>query len=63
MFHLVLWLLVIDLILYHSVTTKNQPFGYLGFESLMNMLVNSTLIGIVLTAAAVCGSYHDGTTG
>lgn len=64
LFHLVLWLFAIELILYHVVTTKNQAFGYLGFESLMNMLVIFTiLIGNALTAAAVCGSYHDGTTG
>jgi ABC-type transport system involved in multi-copper enzyme maturation permease subunit len=64
LFHLVLWLVAIELVLYHAVTTKNQPFGGLGYESLMNMLViSSALIGIVLTAAAICGSYHDGTTG
>jgi ABC-type transport system involved in multi-copper enzyme maturation permease subunit len=63
LFHLILWLIAIELILYQSVTTKAQPFGWLGFESLMNMLVIvSALVGIVLTAAAVCGSYHDGTT-
>jgi len=63
-FHLVLWLLAIELILYESVSTKHQPFGYLGFESLTNMLVIFTvLIGVVLTAAAICGGYHDGTTG
>jgi ABC-type transport system involved in multi-copper enzyme maturation permease subunit len=64
LFHLALWLAVLELALYHAVTTKNQPFGGLGYESLMNMLViSSALIGIVLTAAEICSSYHSGTTG
>ncbi len=61
--HLALWLAVIGWILSVTVTTKHMPFGGLGFESLMNMLaVFPPLAGIVLTAAAVCGGYHDGTT-
>lgn len=64
LFHLVLWLAVIEWILYTTVATENQPFGYLGFETLINMLVIfPVMAGMVLTAAAVCGDYHDGTTG
>jgi len=64
LFHLVLWLVVIEWILYTSVATENQPFGYLGFETLINILVIfPVMAGMVLTAAAVCGDYHDGTTG
>jgi ABC-type transport system involved in multi-copper enzyme maturation permease subunit len=64
LFHLVLWLAVIEWILYTTVATENQPFGYLGFETLINMLVIfPVMAGMVLTAAAMCGDYHDGTTG
>ena len=64
LFHLVLWLVVVEWALYVNVATKNQPFGYIGFESLMNILTIFPIVaGIVLTAVSVCGSYHDGTTG
>ncbi len=58
-----LWLAAIEWILYVTVTTRHMPFGGLGFESLINMLaVLPPVAGIVLTSAAVCGGYHDGTT-
>ncbi len=64
LFHLVLWLTVVEWLLYTAVATENQPFGSLGFENLINMLVIfPVMAGMVLTAAAVCGDYHDGTTG
>ena len=64
LFHLLLWLTVVEWLLYIAVATENQPFGFLGFENLINMLVIfPVMAGIVLTAAAVCGDYHDGTTG
>lgn len=64
LFHLFLWLVVVEWFLYIAVATENQPFGVLGLENLMNMLVIfPVMAGMVLTAAAVCGDYHDGTTG
>jgi len=63
LFHLLLWLTVVEWLLYIAVATENPPFGFLGFENLANMLVIFPVVaGMVLTAAAVCGDYHDGTT-
>lgn len=63
LFHLLLWLTAVEWLLYIAVATENQPFGFLGFENLANMLVIfPVMAGMVLTAAAVCGNYHDGTT-
>ena len=63
LFHAVLWLVVIDGFLYFSVVTEHQPLAGLGFERLLNMLVVlPPIVAIVITAAEVCGSYHDGTT-
>ena len=63
LFHLLLWLTVVEWLLYIAVATENQPFGFLGFENLVNILVIfPVMAGMVLTAAAVCGDYHDGTT-
>lgn len=60
LFHLVLWLVVIEGFVYISIAGKQA--GGLGFEQLMNGLTFIPAVaGIVLTAAAVCGNYHDGT--
>jgi ABC-type transport system involved in multi-copper enzyme maturation permease subunit len=61
LFHLVFWLLMIDGWLYFTVVTKHMPFGGLGFESLMSMLVLFVLpAAIVLTEATVIGEYRSG---
>ncbi len=60
-FHLVFWLLMIDGWLYFTVVTKHVPFGGLGYQSLINMLV--LLVppaAIVLTEATVVGEYRSG---
>ncbi|MEA3511354.1 MAG: hypothetical protein U9R51_07970 [Actinomycetota bacterium] len=61
LFHLVFWLLMIDGWLYFTVVTKHMPFGGLGFESLMNMLLLFVPVAaIVLTEATVIGEYRSG---
>ncbi len=61
LFHLVFWLLMIDGWLYFTVVTEHMPFGSLGFESLVNMLVMFVaLAAIVLTEATVIGEYRSG---
>ncbi|MFV9672821.1 MAG: hypothetical protein ACNYZH_06305 [Acidimicrobiia bacterium] len=61
LFRLVFWLLMIDGWLYFTVVTKHMPFGGLGFESLMSMLVLFVPVAaIVLTEATVLGEYRSG---
>ncbi|MEA3510671.1 MAG: ABC transporter permease [Actinomycetota bacterium] len=61
LFHLVFWLLMIDGWLYFTVMTKHIPFGGLGFQSLMTMLLLFVpLAAIVLTEASVIGEYRSG---
>lgn len=61
LFHLLFWLLLIDGWLYFTVVTKHGPFGGLGYESLMHMLVLFPIVGaILLTEATVVGEYHSG---
>jgi hypothetical protein len=61
LFHLMFWLLLIDGWLYFTVVTKHVPFGGLGYESLMHMLVFFPIIAaIILTDATVVGEYHSG---
>lgn len=59
--HIVVWLLLIDGLLYRTVVTGDKPFGGLGFESLVGMLaVFPILAAIVLTEAMITGEYHNG---
>ena len=61
LFHLVFWLLMIDGWLYFTVVTKHMPFGGLGFQSLITMLVLFVpLAAIVLAEATVIGEYRSG---
>jgi ABC-type transport system involved in multi-copper enzyme maturation permease subunit len=61
LFHLVFWLLMIDGWLYFTVVTKHVPFGGLGFQSLITMLVLFVpLAAIVLAEATVIGEYRSG---
>ena len=61
LFHLVFWLLMIDGWLYFIVVTKHMPFGGLGFQSLISMLLLFVpLAAIVLTEASVIGEYRSG---
>jgi len=61
LFHLIFWLLMIDGWLYFTVVTKHMPFGGLGFQSLISMLVLFVpLAAIVLTEATVIGEYRSG---
>lgn len=60
-FHLVFWLLMIDGWLYFTVANGYVPFGGLGFQSLISMLVLFVpLAAIVLTDATVIGEYRSG---
>jgi ABC-type transport system involved in multi-copper enzyme maturation permease subunit len=61
LFHLVFWLLIVDGLLYHTVTGSDMPFGGLGFESLIGMLaIFPVLAAIVLSEAMVVGEYSSG---
>ena len=63
LFHVLLWNGLVQGFLYLNVATKNQAMGGLGFEVLVNLLVVfPPIAAILLTSAAVCGQYHDGTT-
>ncbi|MCJ7754983.1 MAG: ABC transporter permease [Thermoanaerobaculales bacterium] len=62
LFHLLGWTGLVVWFLYDQVFTGGGTIG-LGFEILMNLLaVIPPMVGIVLVAAGICGSYHDGTT-
>jgi ABC-type transport system involved in multi-copper enzyme maturation permease subunit len=62
LFHLLLWLFAVEWALYINVVTPNQPFGFIGFQSLINLLsVLPMIAGVVLAAAQVCGDYNHGT--
>ncbi|MDH5372787.1 MAG: hypothetical protein OEX97_07570, partial [Acidimicrobiia bacterium] len=64
LFHLLVWSGLIAWFLYGGVFTPDRPFTGLGFEILMNLLaIIPPMVGIVLVAAGICGSYHNGTTG
>lgn len=61
LFHLILWLVIVEGFLYYTVATENQPFGKLGYENLLNMLMFFPVFaGIILAEAAIIGEYHSG---
>ncbi|GMQ94164.1 MAG: hypothetical protein BMS9Abin12_1648 [Acidimicrobiia bacterium] len=61
LFHLVFWLLMIDGWLYFTVVTQHTPFGSLGYQSLITMLLLFVpLAAIVLAEATVVGEYRSG---
>jgi len=61
LFHLVFWLLMIDGWLYFTVVTKHMPFGGLGYQSLISMLLLFVPpAAIVLAEATVIGEYRSG---
>ncbi len=58
---MVLWVAVINGILYYTVVTKNMPFGGLGYETLINMLaVFPPLAAIIAAESTVLGEYRSG---
>jgi len=61
LFQLILWLVIVEGFLYITVTSENQPFGKLGYENLLNMLMFFPVFGgIILAEAAIIGEYHSG---
>ncbi len=61
LFQLILWLAIIEGFLYYTVATENDPFGLLGYENLLNMLMFFPIFaGIILAEAAIIGEYHSG---
>ena len=61
LFHLVFWLLMIDGWLYFTVVTEHMPFGGLGYQSLINMLVLFVpTAAIILTEATLVGELRGG---
>jgi len=57
----VLWAIGINGFLYFAAVTKNQPFGGLGYERLINMLaVFPPLAAIIATESTVLGEHRSG---
>ncbi len=60
----VLWTAVINGMVYMSVASENSPFGRIGYENLLNLLMFVPVFaGIVLTEALILGEYNSGIAG
>jgi ABC-type transport system involved in multi-copper enzyme maturation permease subunit len=59
-----LWTAVVNGLVYLSVATENSPFGRIGYENLLNVLMFvAVFAGIVLTEAMILGEYNSGIAG
>lgn len=61
LFHLVIWVVGINGLVYDVVVTDNAPFGPLGYENLLTALMMFPMFaGIILAEATVVGECRSG---